>query len=205
MPDLTKQDQFLLKEYDAAQQLTFHIDELRNKLTALYLTFAGVAVAGVAVLIKGEIRSTVFDRIEGLIATLLLIVALIGWIVVLGLARLRRVQIEYFGIINSIREHFLGQDYELWNRVQVSRQTLPTPNRRSGTYMWLLLVILASSSLMAFSVYLVAKIYIIFSAVLTTGLAGLVFVVYSITQDISYFRWAKPQIKPVYSAERPPS
>lgn len=157
MPDLTKQDQFLLKEYDAAQQLTFHIDELRNKLTGLYLTFAGVAVAGVAVLIKGEIESTVFDRIEGLVATLLLIVALIGWIVVLGLARLRRVQIEYFGIINSIREHFLGQDYELWNRVQVSRQTLPTPNRRSGTYMWLLLVILASSSLMGFSVYLVAK------------------------------------------------
>ena len=76
--DLTRQDQFLLKEYDSAAQLTNHIDELRNKLTTLYLTFAGVAVAGVAILIKGETKSTVFDKVEGLVAALLFVVALIG-------------------------------------------------------------------------------------------------------------------------------
>jgi hypothetical protein len=207
MPDdLTKQDQFLLKEYDAAQQLTYHIDELRNKLTALYLTFAGVAVAGVAILIKGEARSTVFDRVEGLVATLLFIVALIGWIVVLGLARLRRVQIEYFGIINNIREHFLGQDYTLWNRVQVSKKTLPTPNRRSGTYMWLVLVILSSSSLMLFTVYLLTvKVFGVLSPVRGWLVAVLAFVIYFICQDTSYFRWARrPQLEHHYSADRTP-
>src|SRR5687768_11849884 len=96
---LTAQDEFLLKEYESATELTNHIDELRNKLTGFYLTFAGVAVAGVAILIKDEAKSKIFDRVDGVIAILLFVVALTGWIVVLGLARLRRVQIEYFGII----------------------------------------------------------------------------------------------------------
>jgi hypothetical protein len=92
---LTPQDEFLLKEYESATELTNHIDELRNKLTGFYLTFAGVAVAGVAILIKDEAKSKIFDRVDGVIAILLFVVALTGWIVVLGLARLRRVQIEY--------------------------------------------------------------------------------------------------------------
>lgn len=203
--NLTRQDQFLLKEYDSAAQLTNHIDELRNKLTTLYLTFAGVAVAAVAILIKGETKSTVFDKVEGMVAALLFVVALIGWIVVLGLSRLRRVQIEYFRIINNIREHFLGSDYELWNRVQVSRRTLPTPNRRSGTYMWLLLVILSSSSLLLFSVYLLTvKVYPILSPIYGGAVAVLAFVIYSILQDASYFRWSRLPAQQQYSATQPP-
>lgn len=206
MPDeLKREDQFLFKEYDSATQLTNHIDELRNKLTAFYLTFAGVAVAGVAILIKGETESKVFDKVEGLVATLLFIVALIGWIVVLGIARLRRVQLEYFRIINNIREHFLGSDYALWNRVQVSRRTLPTPNRGSGSYMWLLLVILSSSSLLLFSVYLLmVKVYVVMSSARGWLVAILAFVIYAVIQDASYFRWAKPYAEQQYSADQPP-
>jgi len=202
---LTPQDEFLLKEYESATELTNHIDELRNKLTGFYLTFAGVAVAGVAILIKDEAKSKVFDRVDGVIAILLLVVALTGWIVVLGLARLRRVQIEYFGIINSIREHFLGEDYDLWNVVKVSRQTLPVPNKYSGSYMWLLLVILSSSSLFMFSVYLVfVKVFSCLRP-LYGGLAALGgFVLFSLVQDFSYFRWSKSAIRPSYSAQNSP-
>jgi hypothetical protein len=147
----------------------------------------------------------VFDKVDGLVATLLFIVGLIGWIVVLGLARLRRVQIEYFGIINNIREHFLGLDYDLWNRVQVSRRTLPKPNRRSGTYMWLLLVILSSSSLMLFAVYLLTvKVYALLTPVYGGVVATLAFLIYCIIQDTSYFRWVGTPVQQSYSAERTP-
>lgn len=206
VPDsITRQDEFLLKEYESATELTNHIDELRNKLTGFYLTFAGVAVAGVAILIKDEARSKVFDRVDGLIAILLLVVALTGWIVVLGLARLRQVQIEYFGIINSIRQYFLGENYDLWNVVKVSKQTLPVPNRYSGSYMWLLLVILSSSSLFMFSVYLVFVKVFSFLRPLYGGLAAVGgFVLFSLLQDLSYFRWSKSKSRPGYSAENSP-
>jgi hypothetical protein len=44
--NITRQDEFLLMEYESATALNNYIDELRNKLTGFYLTFAGVAVAG---------------------------------------------------------------------------------------------------------------------------------------------------------------
>ena len=206
MPDnLTRQDEFLLKEYESATGLTNHIDELRNKLTGFYLTFAGVAVAGVAILIKGETQSTVFERVDGVIAILLFIVALLGWIVVLGLARLRRVQIEYFGIINGIREHFLNRDYDLWNIVKVSRQTLPVPNRYSGSYMWLLLVMFTSSSLLLFSLYLFLVKVCVHLPSVYGGLAAVVgFLLFFRLQDASYFSWAKSQVARDYSPKNPP-
>jgi len=206
MPDnLTRQDEFLLMEYESATGLTNHIDELRNKLTGFYLTFAGVAVAGVAILIKGETKSTVFERVDGVIAVLLFIVALLGWIVVLGLARLRRVQIEYFGIINGIREHFLNRDYDLWNIVKVSRQTLPVPNRYSGSYMWLLLVMITSSSLLLFSLYLFLVKVCLHLPSVYGGLAAVVgSLLFFGLQDASYFRWAKSQVERDYSPKNPP-
>jgi hypothetical protein len=36
---------FLLKEYDTANEVTFHADTFRDKLSAFFLSFAGAAVA----------------------------------------------------------------------------------------------------------------------------------------------------------------
>jgi hypothetical protein len=203
--DLSKHEEFLLKEYESATGLTNHIDELRNKLTSFYLTFAGFAVAAIALLVKGEAKTVLFEKAEGLIAVLLLIIALIGAIVVMGLARLRKVQIEYFRIINNIREYFLDKDYDLWNRIQLSRKTLPNPNRRSGTYMWLLLVMLISSSLLAMSIYLFLVKF--FSFVLSgygQWISALSFFVFLLFQDQLYFKWASPPPELDYSEQNPP-
>ena len=74
--NLTKQDEFLIKEYESATQLTYHIDNLRNNLTSFYLVFAGAAAAGVAILVKGEAKSSLFGSMEGVIALLLLVLTI---------------------------------------------------------------------------------------------------------------------------------
>lgn len=207
--------EFLLKEYEAADKLTNNLDELRNKLMSFYITFAGVAFAGLAILFREDSPHTnLFFGSELIISFLLLIVALIGVPVIGGMARLRRVQIEYFGIISNIREYFLKQNYNLWNVVQVSRSTLPPPRHTSGTYMFVLLVIITSSLLLAASFYLFTTLVIsaiagvpescawVIIAGCCVGLLGAVG--YGFLEDRFYFLWAKPPEHRDYSAENPP-
>jgi hypothetical protein len=202
---LTKQEEFLIKEYESAIQLTYHIDELRNKLMVFYLTYSGVAFAAMAILFKGEARNTLFEHVEAVVGVLLLIVALTGLVVVQGMARLRRVQIEHFRIIGSVRKFFLEKDLNLWNLIQLSAKTLPKPNRKSGTYMWLLLVMLISSSLFSLSVYLfVVKVYSVFPTIWGACTALAAFPFFLVLQDRFYFAWASPAQEQVYTEANPP-
>jgi hypothetical protein len=202
---ITKQEDFLIKEYESAVQLTYHIDELRNKMTIFYLTFTGVAGVGMTILLKGEAADTLSDKAYGVMGGLLLLISLIGMVVIQGMARMRRVQIEHFQIISNLRKIFLASDYDLWNAVQLSSKTVPTPNRRSGTYMWLLMVMFISSSLFAISIYLfLVKVFVI-SAPLSGGFVGLAaFILFMILQDHFYLAWAKPLPQNVYSDEKKP-
>ncbi|HEV2755155.1 MAG TPA: hypothetical protein VG318_05190 [Actinomycetota bacterium] len=139
---------FLLAEHRAAVDLTFHVDELRNRLSTLFVTIVGAI--GVAVEVLGDTpRSD-----ETLLAWLFAGAAVAGSVIVCILGRLRRVQLEHFAIINNIRSLFVGPDLKVWNVVQLSRQTLRTSEKLgSGTYFWVLLVILASSAAATVSVY----------------------------------------------------
>lgn len=202
---ITKQEDFLIKEYESAVQLTYHIDELRNKMTTFYLTFTGVAVVGMTILLKGEAASTLSDKVYGVMGGLLLLISLIGMVVIQGMARMRRVQIEHFQIISNLRNIFLASDYELWNAVQLSSKTVPKPNRRSGTYMWLLMVMFISSSLFAISVYLFLVKAFIILAPLLGGFIGLAaFILFMILQDYFYLAWAAPPPQNVYSDTNKP-
>lgn len=202
---LTKQEEFLIKEYESATQLTYHIDELRNKLMVFYLTYSGVAFAAIAILFKGEAKNTLFEQVEAVVSFLLLIVALTGLVVIQGLARLRRVQIEHFRIISNVRKFFLEKDLKLWNLIQLSAKTLPQPNRKSGTYMWLLLVMLISSSLFSLSVYLfVVKVYSVLPSMWGAFTALAAFILFLFLQDRFYFAWASPVQEQVYTDANPP-
>ena len=112
MAQLSKEEKFLLKEYDAAQQLTYHVDELRSKLTQFFLIFTGFATAALTLLVKGEAKTTVFEKPEGAVALLVLVAALLGSAFVSIIARLRHSQIEHFRITNNIRTYFLGKNYK---------------------------------------------------------------------------------------------
>ena len=197
--ELSPQEQFLIKEYESASQLTYHIDELRNKLTSFFLTFSGVAIAGIALLLKGEARENVFEAYR-LVAILLMIIGCLGVCVVAILARLRRAQLEHFRIINNIRKYFLRENADLWNVVQLSDATLPMPenlsklkNRTSGTYLWLVLIILVTGVIFSASLYLfVVKVCSVVGVKTGFALSVVALIGLCTLQDLLYFALAPP-------------
>ncbi len=200
MKELSAPEKYLFEEYKTAVKLTYHIDNLRNNLTKFFLTFGGVAVGGVTIILRGDGGGNLLGGIERVIGILLLIVAITGVLIVGILARLRKSQIEHFRIINNIRKYFLGKDYELWNVVQLSGKTLPKPNRLSGTYMWLLLIIVVNSYILALSIFLVTLRY---DSILWPSLNYIVyfaiFIVDIIIQDILYFKLSSTTKNYTYS------
>jgi hypothetical protein len=201
-PDMTPQEQYLLKEYDLAARLTYHIDELRNNLTSFFLTFAGVGGAGLIILVKGEQQQFLSSSV---LAGLLLVIAVLGAIIVAILARCRRAQIEHFRIINKIRTHFLGKDYELWNVVQLSAKTLPKPNRRSGTYMWTALIMVVTCGLVALAAYLsLNSLGEVEKTAWPSIIAVLGFVASYAAIDRLYLRLAQPPDEITYSDNNSP-
>ena len=201
---ISRKDTFLLKEYDSAAQLTYHIDELRNKLTGFFLTFAGIASAALGILLRGQASGGIFALPELVVAIMLGLVSFVGIIITVILARLRRAQIEHFQIINNIRTNFLKDDFKLWNIVQLSQKTLPCPSRKSGSYFWLLLIIIVSSSLFT------ASIYLIFSKTFSMDpkwayiCSAIGFVMLVLVQDKIYFLLATPPPNIEYSDDFQP-
>jgi len=202
---LSKQDEFLIKEYETAVELTNHIDELRNKMTSFYMIFAGAALAGIIILLKGEAKETLSGNIYSVVSVFLTVISFIGIFVVLGLARIRGVQIEHFRIITNIRKKFLGDNYKLWNAVQLSGKTLPKPNRLSGSYMWLLMVISTSSCLFSIAVYLLSLKIFLNAVSLGIFAGGLGFVLFSLFLDFLYFKFSIPRSEEIYSETNPPA
>lgn len=202
--EISREDTFLLKEYDSAAQLTYHIDELRNKLTGFFLTFSGIASAALGILLRGQATGGAFALPELAVAIMLGLVSCVGIAITAILARLRRVQIEHFRIINNVRKHFLQDDYELWNTVQLSQKTLPHPNRKSGTYFWLLLIILVSSSLFTVSIYLILSKTLGMDSRWAYLFAAIGFMLLAVLLDKLYFALAKLSHQIEYSEKNLP-
>lgn len=192
---LSREDEFLLKEYDTAVKLTFHVDEMRSKFTNLFITIAGAAAAAISILIQDTAKNPAIGNFEVLLGVFLLLLAATGILVISVIAKLRRVQLENFRITNNVRKHFLSENYSLWNVVELSDQTLPSPSRRSGTYFWTMVLILINSYVIALGVYFL--FHDIALAVIGTILLILI-------QDDLYLRLATPPQVRVYSQESPP-
>lgn len=185
-----------------AGKLTYHIDELRNKLTSFFLTFAGAGGVAITIMVRGE---QVAFLSGNLLAAMLFVIAALGITIVAILARLRRAQIEHFRIINNIRAYFLEDNYGLWNVVQLSEKTLPEPNRRSGTYMWTLLITIVICFLASLSAYLAVGAYKVISHTYWPfGIAVSVFLVTLLCVDKMYLLFAEPPDVIVYSQHFPP-
>lgn len=153
MCGFTNKEEFLLKEYDNASKLTFHNDELISKITIYYLTIAGFSATGLTIISKEVPSSIVLPQLHFLFMALLFVIYLVGLFLSMLISRLRKVQLEHFRIINNIRELYLQQDETLWNVLELSKYTLPTPNRRSGVYFWYFTIALLNSYYLAFFFY----------------------------------------------------
>lgn len=196
MGELSREEQFFGWEYQNAAQLTYHIDEMRNKVTGFWLSFVGVAVAGLAILIKGEFI-LLGEAKNYILAGLFFLIGILGVIMTCILARLRAVQLEHFGIINNIREFFVGTNAAYLSVVQLSSKTLPKPTRTSGSFYWLLLITLVGAVMFGFAAYFVAIEYN--SAIASFfWSAGITVVAYA-AQDALYFKLAQPRPKITYT------
>jgi hypothetical protein len=197
--DLSREEQFLIKEFENAATLTFHIDNLRNTLTGFFVTFAGLAAAGLAFLLKGEASFDLGLPLPVLMAGLLAFLGVLGLACIKILSKLRGVQLEHFRIMNNVRKYFLRDDDNLWNVVQLSEKTLPKPNRSSGTYYWLVIIMLVTSLLFASAAFLISWRLLAGQSLCTCVIiSGSVFVVFVLLEDLMYISGAAPRAAIVY-------
>src|SRR5688500_4022706 len=73
---------FLLKEYETARELTFHVDDLRARLTSYFVALSGGAIAGLSLLF-GSAGSDTDSVVRPLVAASFVGVAFIGSLIVL--------------------------------------------------------------------------------------------------------------------------
>lgn len=158
--NLETADEFLLKEYESAQKLTCHVDDMRSKLTQFFITLGGVALAAISVLTKKDMDPVLFGAPWWGVASFAVFgCAVLGVLFVLIIAKLRRVQIEHFHITNNIREYFLERHEnsdKVLGIVMLSKKTIPKPTRNSGSYYWVLLIIVLTSILFAIATFLLS-------------------------------------------------
>jgi len=201
MVELSREDQYLLKEYENAAQVTFHIDELRNSLTGFFVAFSGLAAAALAFLLKEQPSFNLGIGLPTVVSILLALLGVLGLIVVLILARCRRVQLEHFRIINNIRTHFLGTDVTLWNVVQLSANTVPAPTRTSGTYYWASMIMLATALMLSGAAYLaLAKVFVWMCPQCSLVVSAGFFLVVWVLEDRLYMSRAKAPQAVTYTA-----
>lgn len=191
--EFSKKELFILEEYKTAVRLTFDVDNQRNTITKFYLLFAGVAVSSVVFLIdKGSVAH--FEKVK-LTACLLLGISLVGVLTVAVLARLRRVQIEHFGIICNIRDYFLKDDFEMRNVIVLSSESMPEPNIKSGTYLWLCIVMFVNAAILSLSCHIY---FIIMTKVINENCSDIFYTISTIiafiAQSLLYFRLTKPRV-----------
>ncbi|EJD0683139.1 hypothetical protein NFO77_003023 [Vibrio parahaemolyticus] len=153
-------DEFLLKEYESAQKLTYHVDEMRSKLTQFFIALSGVALATITTVGSKDMSHILLGSPWWVVASVSVLgCAFLGVLFVLIIARLRRTQIEHFHITNNIRQHFLDKSDDnenLWKVVGLSHVTIPTPTRTSGSYFWVLLIMILSSLLFSIGLFLLS-------------------------------------------------
>lgn len=186
---LSRGEQVLLKDYDSAVQLTYHVDGLRDRVTVFFVTVAGIAATGLTVVLKDSKASALALNLS---AALFLLVAALAAVVVALLAKLRSTQLEHFRIQSKIRAYFYGSDVTLWNAAELSPQTVPRPTRRSGTYMWLAAILLVAAFSAGLGTYLLVRVAnhwtsngLAWAVAAASGLA------WTLLLDFGYFRLAK--------------
>ena len=195
-------NRFLFEEYRAAKELTFHVDGLRAKVTSYFIALAGLALTALSVLFSAVDRKENEGLIRWDVTLTSLGLAVLGVLVVLIVARLRRVQLESFRIMNNVREHFLGGDVELWNVVELSRRTLPKPRRWSGSHFWVASVQIVSGVGLAVGLYmLMTPIGDVLPGSASIPVAVAAGIALSAGLDFVYLRLARPPARPRYTRD----
>lgn len=149
--ELSKSDQLLLLVYDSSQKVIHHADEIKVKLTGFYLTIAGVAAAGLAILIQGDTGGN--DSLtapRNLIISLVILVGLLGAPVVLMFANLTKTQTHHLKSIEGVFGKIFGSD-EMEFQVFI-----PEPNKLH--FHWARILSLVSATVLSYGLHIAINI-----------------------------------------------
>jgi hypothetical protein len=185
----------LLLEYERSSEFCNHVDDVRNVITSFFLTVAGVAVLAVDRFSSGDLKSGPLGSPALRAMFVLLAVSLLGFLFVLVISRLRRVQLERYSIMNGILDTLLeGDDRGLipFTNSNIPGQPSAAALRRraTGSYFWTLILVLPSASLLGIACAI--GLSILSAPGIVTGAAGVSSgVAYAVLCDGAYFRFSR--------------
>jgi len=145
----------LITEYERSSEFCNHVDDVRNVITSFFLTVVGGAAFAIDRYTSGQIQPGPLGSPAARVSYLLGGVAIIGVLFVMTIARLRRIQVERYKIMNGILESVLTQEHRLLVTFQndqipgVTSKDGFSYKRLSGTYIWTAILILPIAAVAA--------------------------------------------------------
>lgn len=149
--------QLLLLEYERSSQLCNHVDGLRNVITSFFLTLVAGAAVAVSRYADGSLPGSRLGTSEQVVAAVCAGAVVVGALFVCTLARLRRVQLERYRLMNGILDAALTGPAR--GLVPFGSTTIVLPGRpgtgrrlgarSTGSYLWTLVIILPTAALSA--------------------------------------------------------
>jgi hypothetical protein len=148
----------LVVEYERCSEYCNHVDDVRNILTSFFLTVCAGTVVGLTRYASGELKTAAVVDPQILMAVVCIGVAVIGALFTASLARLRRIQLQRYRIMNAVLDHLLSSDERTLvphsNATLVGGTAAAVRSRTSGTYFWTLIVIVPSATMAGLAVAL---------------------------------------------------
>jgi hypothetical protein len=189
------QHELMLLEYERSSEFCNHVDGVRNVITSFFLTVVGGAAFLIDRFSSAELKAGPLGSPTVRVVALLYLVATIGLLFVVVIARLRRVQLERYAIMNGILDRVL---------TGATRDVVPFANtsiaggsgagamrrRSTGSYFWTMILVLPGALLVGIATALVLD-----SAKLSTFtvslLAAMIGLLHFCLCDMLYFRLSK--------------
>ncbi|MBA3339112.1 MAG: hypothetical protein H0T54_05090 [Geodermatophilaceae bacterium] len=188
-------DSLMLLEYERSSEFCNHVDGVRNVITSFFLTVVGAAAFYLDRFSSGDLKTGQVGSPSTRVIGLLCLVSVIGLLFVLVIARLRRVQLERYVVMNGILDHILmGETRKLIPfvnaRIAGSAGAGAIGRRTTGSYFWTLIIVLPATLLVGTASSLVFGLMRLNSVALPL-LSIICAVLYAVVCDLLYFRLSR--------------
>ncbi len=144
MENLSKAEQFILREYETRTKQMQHEDRLRDYLLRYIIIFFTLIITTIFYLFIDKRLDNVPNEINNLIFAFLILIAISVWIIIIIIAKIRKAQLLWMNIEANIRTYFFKEKYELYNITILSQTTIrPEPNILSPSQTLLTILIIS--------------------------------------------------------------
>lgn len=156
-PPSGAEKELLLLEYERSSEFCNHVDNVRNVITSFFLTLVGAAVIAIDRFTSSDPGAANSSAVPAQLVAVLVGVSGVGSLFVLVIARLRRVQLERYQLMNGLLDILLvgpARDLVPLRNSGISGRSGATGlgRRSTGSYYWTLIIVLPSAGLFGVAV-----------------------------------------------------